>query len=128
MSRTKKTPSRTEPQQGIADELKKRELSNEEQVRLEAFRQRAGQTKPVKFKSRASSTHPGGIAAADLDDPLIPAKLAEASGSSDADAQGLLSDQVVQAKQGHMMTKGKTCDVERVNPGRCRPCESQKRT
>ncbi len=42
MSSTKKTPPKPEPQPSKANELKKRELTEEEQARLEAHRQREG--------------------------------------------------------------------------------------
>ena len=100
MSRTKKAPSRAKPEEDKAKDIKKPELTEEEQARLEMLRRRAHQTKPLKFESRASSKCPGGITAVDPDDPLIPAKLAEAFGTPDADAQGLLFDQVVQSFPG----------------------------
>lgn len=97
-ARKKTTTSETKKQQ--TNPVKKRELTDEEKARLEAYRQREGQTKPVKFKADASSPHPGGITAAEPDDPLISPKLAETLGTTDSDAQGLLFDQVVQSFAG----------------------------
>ena len=97
-ARRKTSDSRTKQRQ--ADSLKKRELTDEDKARLEAYRQRAKRTKPLKFKADPSSKHPGGITAADPDDPLVCTKLAETLGATDSDAQGLLFDQVVQSFAG----------------------------
>jgi len=100
MKKAKKASTKRKSQQDGTETLKKRELTDQEQARLEAYRERAGQTKPLKFKSDPSSKHPGGITAADPQDPLIQVKLAEALGTTDPDVQGLLFDQVAQTFAG----------------------------
>ncbi len=110
MGKNRETKRKTEPQQCKADALKKRELTDEEKSWLEAYRQRAGQTKPLKFKANDGNKHPGAITAVDLDDPLIRVKMAEAFGTTDFDAQGLLFDQVVQSFVGVAVASDKNPD------------------
>jgi hypothetical protein len=100
MTKARKKTTKSETKKRQTNPVKKRELTDEEKARLEAYRLREGQTKPVKFKADADSPHPGGITAADPGDPLICTKLAETLGTPDSDAQGLLFDQVVQSFAG----------------------------
>jgi hypothetical protein len=100
MGKNRETKRRTEPQDGKVAALTKRELTDDEKARLEAYREWAGRTKPLKFKANDGGKHPGTITAVDLDDPLIQVKMAEAFGTTDIDAQGLLFDQVVQTFAG----------------------------
>jgi hypothetical protein len=100
MTKARKKTSKAVTKKRQARDLKKRELTDEEKARLEAYEQRAGQTNPLKFKADARSEFPGGITATDPDEPLLWAKLAEAFGTTDVDAQGLLFDQVVTSFAG----------------------------
>lgn len=116
MKKAKKASTKRKSQQGGTETLKKRELTEEEQARLEAYREWAGQTRPLKFKSDPSSKHSGGITAADPQDPLIQVKLAEALGTTDPGVQGLLFDQVVQSFSGVAVVSDEHPDG--FNPGK----------
>jgi len=100
MARAKQTKREPEPERGKAKDLKKRELTDEERARLQAYGQRAAQAKPVKFKANDDANHAGALTVVDPDDPLIPAKLAEAFGTTDPDVIDLLFRQAVQTFVG----------------------------
>jgi len=100
MGKQRQTNRKTEPAKGKGNALKQRELTDEEQARLEAHRQRARQTKPIKFKPNDGERHAGNITVVDPDDPLLGAKLAEAFGTTDVDAQQMLLAQVTESFDG----------------------------
>jgi hypothetical protein len=78
----------------------KKELTEEEKAKLEAYRQRAKKNMPLKFKKNDGKAHPGPLMVRGQDDPLLHAKLAETFGTTDVDVQGHLFEQIVQTFKG----------------------------
>ena len=108
----KKAKSRTcRHRKKDAEGLARKELTEEEKRRLDDYQRRL-QRKPAKFKSTPNDSPEPGVALEEPDDPLSPARVAEALGTGDAGLQDHLLNQVVYTFRGTLSATG--ADNDRI--------------